>query len=393
MRRHHRATCRDGFAVRLAVFYAGLFLAVGIQLPFFPVWLAAKGLDAGAIGVVLATPMIARVLTVPVAARMADRQGALRGALIAISFACTACYALLGYAEGFPAILAALILASVAFTPAGPLADAYALKGLQLRGQAYGPVRLWGSAAFIAGNLGAGFLAGHIAPTSYVWLLVAALAAMAAASLALRPLRPGSVPAAAASEPARLPPASGSVAVAVAASLVLASHAVYYGFSTLEWTASGLGGAAVGSLWALGVVAEIVLFAVSGRLSATLGPRALLGIGAAGAVIRWMSMALDPPTAVLPALQCLHGLSFGATYLGAVQSLSGAASDGRAATVQGDFAMIQGIAMAGAMGLSGLLYGAYGNLAYGAMAACAAAGGAAAALAPSLRRNGQYPNS
>ena len=44
-----------------------------------------------------------------------------------------------------------------------PLAETYALKGLPARGRAYGPVRLWGSFAFIAGSFlaGRGGLVGH----------------------------------------------------------------------------------------------------------------------------------------------------------------------------------------------------------------------------------------
>jgi PPP family 3-phenylpropionic acid transporter len=371
-----RAIGGDGFGVRLGLFYAGLFVVVGIQLPFFPVWLKAKGLDAAAIGLVLATPMVVRVLAVPVAARIADRRGALRRLLIATSCASAMGYALVGWAEGFPVILAAVALASVLTTPTGPLADAYALKGLGLRGRAYGPVRLWGSAAFIAANLGAGFASGYMAPTGYIWLVVAALAATAAASLGLRPLWPGGAPERGAPRRRRrLLPSPGFLAIAAAASLVQASHAVYYGFSTLAWTAKGLSGTAIGSLWALGVVAEIVLFALSARLPAALGPRALLAIGAAGAAVRWTAMALDPPTALLPLLQCLHGLSFGATYLGAVQFLARAAPDGEAATAQADLSTIQGIVMAVATGLSGLLYGSFGSLAYAAMAACAMIGG------------------
>ena len=44
------------FVRRLALFYAALFVSIGIQLPFFPLWLEAKGLDAGMIGIVLAAP-------------------------------------------------------------------------------------------------------------------------------------------------------------------------------------------------------------------------------------------------------------------------------------------------------------------------------------------------
>jgi PPP family 3-phenylpropionic acid transporter len=365
----------DGFGARLALFYAGLFVVAGIQMPFFPVWLKAKGLDAEAIGFVVATPILVRVVAVPIAARLADRHGALRQVLVASSAGIAIGYTVVGWAEGFPAILAAVALAAALAAPAIPLADAYALKGLALRKRAYGPVRLWGSAAFIAANFAAGFASGYIAPTGYIWLIVAASALAAAASLALRPLRPGGEPERIAPRRRRRPLAMpGVLPVALGASLIQASHAVFYGFSTLDWTAKGLSGTAVGALWALGVAAEIVLFALSPRLPA-LTPRVLLMVGAAAAAVRWTGMALDPPAMLLAPLQCLHALSFGATFLGAVQFLSRLAPEGEAATFQADFSTLQGIVTAAATGLSGVLYGSFGTLAYGAMAAYAALGG------------------
>jgi PPP family 3-phenylpropionic acid transporter len=169
------------------------------------------------------------------------------------------------------------------------------------------------------------------------------------------------------------------LAVAAAASLLQASHAVYYGFSALDWRAAGLDGAAIGALWALGVVAEVALFAISGRLP--VAPTTLLMVGAAGAVIRWSAMALEPAPALLPLLQCLHGLSFGATHLGAIGFIARAAPAARGATAQGYLAVAQGLVMALAMGISGLLYARWGNLAYGAMALMAAAGGLLAFVA------------
>ncbi|HML12494.1 MAG TPA: MFS transporter, partial [Xanthobacteraceae bacterium] len=221
----------DGFGARLALFYAGLFVVAGIQLPFFPVWLRAKGLDAEAIGLVVATPILVRVVAVPVAARLADRRSALRQVLIVSSIGAAMGYALVGGAQGFPAILAAVALAAALAGPTIPLADAYALKGLARRGGAFGPVRLWGSVAFIAANFGAGFASGYIAPTGYIWLIVAASALAAAASLALRPLQPGGAAErpAARRRPRRLFATPGVVSVAAGASLIQASHAVYYG--------------------------------------------------------------------------------------------------------------------------------------------------------------------
>jgi len=104
-------------------------------------------------------------------------------------------------------------------------------------------------------------------------------------------------------------------------------------------------------------------------------------LGGLGGVLRWGAMALDPPTAALPFLQCLHALSFAATHLGAMHYLAQAVPAGRGATAQGDFAAAQGIVFAGAMSLSGVLVAAYGSLAYGAMAAVAALGTLLAALA------------
>jgi PPP family 3-phenylpropionic acid transporter len=205
--------------------------------------------------------------------------------------------------------------------------------------------------------------------------VVAALGLTAAAALGLARLAPE------APEPAGMRPAGASlwgspvfVTVVVGTSLIQASHAVMYGFATLQWSAKGIAGPAIGLLWGLGVLAEIALFAVSARAVAALGATPMIVLGGIGGVIRWTAMAFDPPTAALPFLQGLHALSFAATHLGSMHFLARIAPAGRGATAQGDFATTQGIVFAAAMGLSGVLVASYGSLAYGAMAAAAAAG-------------------
>jgi PPP family 3-phenylpropionic acid transporter len=376
-----------GFATRLAALYAALFILGGIQLPFLPVWLKAKGLDAATIGLVLAAPMLVRVLAIPLAARTADRHDALRLGIIVTSCTSVFGYALVGLASGATAILIAYVLASLAFTPVMPLAETYALKGLAARGRAYGPVRLWGSAAFIIGTFAAGFAADTIPARHLIWLIVAASIISALAAFALAPLSIGT-PGPSEQQPLRksLLRNPSFIAVLAAASLIQASHAVYYGFSTLEWRAAGLDGTTIAALWGLGVIAEIVLFAVSGRLPPFFQPGVLLIIGALGAALRWSAMALDPSAAWLPVLQLLHALSFGATHLGALTFLARTTPPGQGATAQGYLAIAMGAAMAGAMGLSGVLYEAFGSLAYAAMALAAIAGGACALVAQRARR-------
>jgi PPP family 3-phenylpropionic acid transporter len=382
----------DRFVLRLALLYGAFFIYAGLSLPFMPAWLAAKGLDAREIGIVLAAPMVVRVIAVPLSTRAADRFGMLRGALVAAALASVAGFALIGLMAGFVALLAGFALAAAALAPVLPLADAYALRGLTGRAWSYGSVRLWGSVTFIVANLGGGLLLARLGARDLIWAVVAALALNAGAALALDPLTPAAPDAADHSEARRaghsLWRSPAFIAVVLAASLIQASHAVLYGFATLQWSARGIGGPAIGMLWALAVVVEIGLFACSARVVGAFGAIGMIVLGGAGGAIRWTAMAFDPPTAALPLLQCLHALSFAATHLGTMHFLAQAADARRGATAQGDFVAVQGIVFAGAMGLSGVLVTAYGSLAYGAMAAACAAGTVLAGLALGRGRRG-----
>src|SRR6188474_2716987 len=360
-----------GLVPRLAIFYAALFVLPGIQMPFFPVWLEAKGVDAGMIGVVLAAPIVARLLAVPVLMREADRRDAVRAALIVCGFAAAAGYILVGLSASAVLILVAYALTSLATTPQMPLAETYALKELAARRRAYGSVRLWGSFAFIAGNFVAGFAADVIPVRDLIWLIVAASVLIAVAALALPPMTPRAIePSAPAPVRQNLLRDRPFIAVVAAASLIQASHAEYYGFSAVQWSAAGFDGTVIAALWALGVSAEIVLFALQSRLPPFFEPTVLLLTGACGGMLRWIGMAFDPP----------------AFMLGALMFLARHAPPAQAATAQGYLAIASGVAMAGAMALSGVLYRDFGSAAYAAMALMAVAGGACGLVAHRLGR-------
>lgn len=367
------------FARRMAAFYASVFVALGVHMPFLPVWFAAKGLDPQAIGLVLAMPMILRLFAIPMATRVADRYDAPRAVILAATLAALAGFASLGFAGGPQTIGVLYALSATAFMMLFVLSDVYALRGLAPHRRAYGPVRLWGSAAFIAANLAAGYLLDIMAARDLIWLVVIAVSFCLAAGWALPPLATRSSTASGEAPSARaLISNPAFLAVVAASSFIQGSHGLYYGFSTIDWRAAGYGGGAIGMLWALGVLAEIVLFALSARLPAAIGPSMLILIGGTGALVRWGAMALDPPSVLLPFLQCLHGLSFGATHLGTLGIIGRVVPTGLTATAQGYLAVSTGVAIAAATGLSGLLYARFGTAAYGAMALIAAAGFVAA---------------
>jgi PPP family 3-phenylpropionic acid transporter len=368
---------RPGFVPRVAALYAAVFLNNGVQLPFLPVWFAAKEVDPKLIGLIVAVPMFARMLSVPIVAREADRRDAVRAAIVLAGWASVVFYVVVGLSSGGLAILVAYAVASLAFTPLLPLTETYALKGLAERGRAYGPVRLWGSFAFIAGNFLGGFLLDAIPARDLIWPIVGTVGLTALTASLLRPQSIGRAEPRESDAPLWRDPAF--LAVLIGASLIQASHSIYYIFSALQWRSDGISGGVIAALWALGVVAEIVLFAVSGRLNVS--PTTYLLIGAGGAVLRWGVMALDPPALALPFLQLLHALSFGATHLGALTYVAQRARPGQAATAQGHLAIAISAAGGAAAALSGVLYSNFGSASYATMALMAVAGGACGCIA------------
>ena len=171
---------------------------------------------------------------------------------------------------------------------------------------------------------------------------------------------------------------------------IQATHAVYYLFTTLHWQSLGYSGTTIGSLWAVGVIAEIVLFAASKPLLERLSAIHLLLISGLIAVLRWALMATDPSLGLLFPLQCLHAFTFGASHLAAIHYISDNVPEKLGATAQGLYATASaGIFMGLAMISAGPLYQALGASAYLAMAGIGVAGALAALVLLRLTRRSQ----
>ena len=145
------------------------------------------------------------------------------------------------------------------------------------------------------------------------------------------------------------------------------------GGGSLAWQAQGYSDMVIGLLWATGVVAEIVLFYISGPLMARIGAVRLVMLAAAAAILRWTVTALDPPVALLFVMQALHAFTFGAAHLGAVQFVAQAAPPRLAATAQSLYAaMASGVIMGLVTIGIGPIYEALGPHAYFVMAGAGA---------------------
>ena len=383
------AIAARGFAVRLALFYGALFLVAGAKLPYFPIWLDGRGLATSQIAIIVAAPLFVRIVCTPVIGFAADAHGDRRLAIVLLAWVALAAFLGLTSVAGFWAILAITTVLSVATTSLMPLTETIAMTGVRRFGVDYGRMRLWGSISFIVASFFAGFAVERMGDGVVLWLLIGgAVSTVMGAHLLPGPASIGAAPAGSDASTATTSSAKPVLADAlrlvlspkfalfiVAVGAIQAAHAVFYTFGVLHWRSQGISSVWAGVLWAVGVITEIGLFAFSRRIGVLLGSIGMIAIGALAGVLRWTLMAFDPPLALLLPLQVLHGLTYGATHIGAVHWMSERIPQAQAGTAQAIYAAVtHGIAMGAATIAAGWLYAGWQGGAYLAMAAVSGVG-------------------
>jgi MFS transporter, PPP family, 3-phenylpropionic acid transporter len=368
-------------ALKLSGFYAAFFLLNGIQMPFWPVWLAGRGLGAREIAALFAAAIWVKVIATPAIGALADRLGRRRAMMVALAIIAWIFYASLWSAAGFWPLLWLTLVAAVAQTALMPLGDSITLAAVRSGGIDYGRVRLWGSVTFILAAIASGAWLARVSAASSSGNAILVLVLVSSAVLILACIAMPVPPQESAASASRWS-AIGEMArsgrfwqFVVTTAALQASHQVYYGFGTLYWRSLGFSDLVIGCLWAEGVLAEIVLFWQGSRLLARVGPLGLMATGGAAGILRWGLAGLVPGLAPAAALQLLHALTFGATHLGAMNFLARTVPPGAAASAQSLYAGTSaGIGSGIVMLAAGTLYADYGGRAYLFMALLSALG-------------------
>jgi len=367
--------------VRLGLFYSAIFVGTGASSPYMPLWFADRGLSGAQIGLILSLPMLARVFTAPLIAVWADSFKLRRTALAFLSLAVMAAYLLMALPLGFAGWALVWFAASSAFSTISPLTDVIVLNRARRDGFNYGWPRGIGSVAFILANIGMGAVLTWGSPDLVLVWITAAVALTALAARLLLPPDPVHEEGHLAKVSDRLAGIGellrdpGFMTAAAAAGLIQSAHAFYYGFSTLAWKQQGIPESLTGVLWGVGVAAEVAFLWFMEPWRRRVGPRNLLVLGGAAAVVRWTIMAFSPPLWALLLLQPLHVLSYAATFLASLQLIERLSTPRNASAAQTlNSALSAGVLMGIATMASGPLFDRYGAQGYLLMSAMSLAG-------------------
>jgi MFS transporter, PPP family, 3-phenylpropionic acid transporter len=162
------------FGLRLSLAYALMMIGSGVQLPFLPLWLKAKGIEPAGIAFIIAGMMAVRVLGAPLFAWVADHFGNRKLVIQLCAGFAFATYLLLAISNGFGPITTMALIAAFMFAPVFPLTEGFSVDGAAAHGLDYGRLRLWASVSFLMGSLLSGALLTVLDPLSTAWLIAGA---------------------------------------------------------------------------------------------------------------------------------------------------------------------------------------------------------------------------
>ncbi|ECJ9881627.1 3-phenylpropionate MFS transporter [Salmonella enterica] len=305
----------------LALSYFTYFFSYGIFLPFWSVWLKGLGLTPETL---LGVGLVARFLgSLFIAPRVSD-PSRLISALRVLALL-TLVFALAFWAGTHVAWLMVVMVGfNLFFSPLVPLSDALANTWQKQIILDYGRVRLWGSIAFVIGSALTGKLV-----SLYDYQAILALLTLGVASMLLGMLLRPSVPPQGESRqqesagwPAWRTLVAQSWRFLTCVCLLQGAHAAYYGFSAIYWQGAGYSASAVGYLWSLGVVAEVIIFALSKKLFRRFSARDLLLLSAVCGVVRWGLMGWSTALPWLIVIQILHCGTFTVCHLAAMRYIA-----------------------------------------------------------------------
>ncbi|EHG5982711.1 3-phenylpropionate MFS transporter [Escherichia fergusonii] len=308
----------------LALGYFTYFFSYGIFLPFWSVWLEGLGLTPETIGLLLGTGLVARFLgSLLIAPRVSD-PSRLIPALRVLALL-TLVFALAFWAGTHVAWLMVVMIGfNFFFSPLVPLTDALANTWQKQIPLDYGRVRLWGSIAFVIGSALTGKLV-----SLYDYRVILALLTLGVASMLLgMMLRPAIQPQGVSRHQESTGWSSWLALISqnwrflVCVCLLQGAHAAYYGFSAIYWQSAGYSASAVGYLWSLGVVAEVIIFALSNKLFRRFSARDLLLLSAVCGLIRWGMMGWTTALPWLIVAQILHCGTFTVCHLAGMRYIA-----------------------------------------------------------------------
>jgi PPP family 3-phenylpropionic acid transporter len=305
---------------RLSGFYFFYFATVGVFVPYWSLYLKSNGFNPVEIGELSALLLGTKIIAPNLGGWLADHTGKSLSIIRIALFLAALSFAGFLLADSYWWFMMITACFSFFWNAALPQFEAATLFHLKNEPHRYSQIRLWGSIGFIIAVLGVGWLLdSKTASLSLLPLIIIALLVLTGIITLLIPEARTAHDGSASAGMLQIIKNSAVIAFLGVSMLLQIAHAPYYVFYSIYLKQYGYSATLTGGLWALGVLAEIVLFIYMRRLLKRFSLRTILLCSIALAIGRWLMIAggVEYPGWLIVA-QLLHAATFGAVHIAAI---------------------------------------------------------------------------
>ena len=303
---------------RLSGFYFFYFATLGGFLPYWSLYLKQSGFNPIQIGELSALLVGTKIIAPNLWGWIADHTGKSLRIIRIASFFAALLFAGFLFAHNYFWFAWITIAFSFFWNAVLPQFEAVTLFHLKNESHRYSQIRLWGSVGFIVTVLGTG----RLLDSHPVTLLPVVILALLISSWWVTLITPDAKAISHGSAPhgmLKIIKKPEVIAFFMVNILLQVAHAPYYVFYSIYLKHYHYSTAVTGLLWALGVLAEIVLFVYMKRLLKRFSLRAVLLLSLMLAIVRWLMIGWCADyLGLLIFAQLLHAATFGGTHVVAI---------------------------------------------------------------------------
>jgi PPP family 3-phenylpropionic acid transporter len=309
---------------RLSSFYLFYFAALGALIPFWTLYLSSLGFNSIQIGQLMAIPTATKIIAPYIWGWLGDHIGKRMAIVRTGSLLAFLTFLLVFWFTDYGGLALAMSLFSFFWNAVLPQVEVVTFHYLKDETPKYSRIRVWGSVGFVVAVSALGYVVDSLGPSSILPVLALLYLGIWAASLLIpeNEEEPST-----SDEPLKsigsflLQP--GILAFFSACLLMQMSHGTYYTFYSIYLESQGYSKSLIGELWALGVVAEVVVYIFFMHAALMrFGAIRLLMFSLLLAALRWI--LIGSFSAYLPVLlfaQLLHAATFGIFHAAAIHSV------------------------------------------------------------------------
>ena len=303
---------------RLSGFYFFYFASLGVFVPYWGLYLQWQGFSAQEIGEITAIFLGARIIAPNLWAWLADFHGQRMRIVRVTSIIGTIAFSAILLDNSYIWIAVVMLVFSIFWNATLPQFEANTLQHLGENSHHYSKIRLWGSIGFIFTVTALGIVFEKISidlmpialiiTMTGIWIMSLSVPESSDHNLTHKQLPLRDI----LKQPA-------IIAFFTVCFLVILSHGPYYTFYSIYLEQNGYSRTLIGQLWALGVIAEVIVFIFMHRFIPRYGLRLILILSLLLSTLRWLLIGLFPNMiTVLLFAQLLHAASFGTFHAAAI---------------------------------------------------------------------------